>query len=309
MLLTSSLGFSQVCNISTTGPVITPAVNHYLASYTFSIFYEASQGSSGSCSIKNNAATSLLQNGFEIDQRPFYSVVTMKCVGGGDIFVIDNVSEFSARALSSDAGGCTGSFKASFKLVPTVDSYNEVNRIYLPVFQKTLVDKNLKINTTTAIPVIQIIGIKKPLSTCSASISPKNLTLGTISKADLSGAVGSFTTAGQQPFSISMTCGANVLSQSTTFVPTFTFGKTFAASAFDIAISDKTDLGFGFRLISPSNTGIRSGARLSTDTYSFTTPAVSQTIDKTFMVQYAKSLSTISTGSISSTIVVTIDVQ
>ncbi len=151
-----------------------------------------------------------------------------------------------------------------------------------------------------------------PTPTCSATINPSNLTLTPISLSDLSGAVGSFTTKGQQSFQLSVTCPANSRSGSAhTFNPTFTFGNIFTASTFDIAINDKTDLGFGFRLISPSTTPIRSGTKLtsSTDIYVFTTPTATQTVSKVFGVQYAKSRSTVTTGSISSTIVVTFTVQ
>ena len=158
-----------------------------------------------------------------------------------------------------------------------------------------------------------------PTPTCSATINPSNLALSPISLSDLSGAVGSFTTKGQQSFQLSVTCPANswsvptcrLCTPSISLIPTFTFGNKFTASTFDIAINDKTDVGFGFRLISPSNTPIRSGTPLtnSTDLYGFTTPTATQTISKVFGVQYAKSLSTVTTGSISSTIVVTFAIQ
>jgi hypothetical protein len=151
-----------------------------------------------------------------------------------------------------------------------------------------------------------------PTPTCSATINPSNLTLSPISLSDLSGAVGSFTTKGQQSFQLSVTCPANSWSGfSNRLNPTFTFGNKFRASTFDIAIDDRTDLGFGFRLISPSTTPIRSGTPLtsSNDIYGFTTPTATQTVSKVFGVQYAKSRSTVTTGSISSTIVVTFTIQ
>lgn len=154
--------------------------------------------------------------------------------------------------------------------------------------------------------------IPTPVSTaptCSTTINPTNLVLGTITPTDLSGAVGSFTPLGQKPFNLTMTCMANALTQASTFVPTFQFNNPLTAGTYDIARAVTTDPGFGFRVLDPSGNAIKSGVALSSVTFPFTTPASAQSISRSFTVQYAKTLSDINPGVASSTITVTISFQ
>ena len=152
-----------------------------------------------------------------------------------------------------------------------------------------------------------------PAATCSTTIDPPNLALGTIKPTDLSGAVGSFTTLGQKPFKLTMSCMANALAQANTFVPTFQFNNpliVFAGTDYHhISRAVTADPGFGFRVLDPSGTAIKSGMALSSVTFPFTTPASAQSISRSFTVQYAKTLSNINPGVASSTITVTISFQ
>lgn len=155
-------------------------------------------------------------------------------------------------------------------------------------------------------------GINVPKSTaptCSTTIDPPNVALGTIKPTDLSGAVGSFTTLGQKPLKLTMACMANALGQASTFVPTFQFNNPLSAGPYDISRSVTTDPGFGFRVLDPSGNAIKSGVALSSVTFPFAASASAQSISRSFTVQYAKTLANITPSLASSTITVTISFQ
>ena len=78
------------------------------------------------------------------------------------------------------------------------------------------------------------------------------------------------------------------------------------SGAFDIALSDGVDPGFGFRVLDPQGTPIKSGAALTNATFAFNTPASVQSISNNFTVQYAKTQTTLNPGVVSATIAITI---
>ena len=191
---------------------------------------------------------------------------------------------------------CGNNFTVTFRLEGT-STNTDPTRTFQCSFKMKV--KNLTSNTTSFIDLIDTANCPKvpvtPRPTCSTTISPSNLTLGTISVSDIPGTAGSFTTKGQQSFQLSLTCPAGSHStgsssfKSINLFPTFTFGKKVSDNNFDIAISNTgTDLGFGFRLLSiGSGAFIKSGTSLKSagDIYTFTDPLATQTVSKTYRVQ------------------------
>ena len=276
--------------------------------------------------------TGAVQNGFACQIAPVFGDGSQEIITDSGVTLDFRKTEMPASSTnigcpptqtdirtltwSALAVTCGNNFTVTYRLEGTSTNTDPTRTFQCPFKLRV---KNLTLNTTSFIDLINTAKCPKvpvtPRPTCSTTISPSNLTLGTITLADLPGAIGSFTTKGQQSFQLSLTCPAGSYSNGLNFgnrinlFPTFTFGNKVATSTFDIAISDKTDLGFGFRLIGPNTTNIKSGISLQTDVYPFTAPTVTETVSNTFRVQYAKSRSTITTGSISSTIVVTFKVD
>lgn len=208
----------------------------------------------------------------------------------------------------NSANGQTVTFDMEYLLEGTSNTSTSV-KFFQPSL-RTFIDINQ--SSTYSICNFCTPQIDVPLSTaptCSTTIDPPNVALGTIKPTDLSGAVGSFTTLGQKPLKLTMACMANALGQASTFVPTFQFNNPLSAGAYDISRAVTTDPGFGFRVLDPSGNAIKSGVALSSVTFPFTASASAQSISRSFTVQYAKTLANITPSLASSTITVTISFQ
>ena len=156
--------------------------------------------------------------------------------------------------------------------------------------------------------------VKVPVSTaptCSTTIDPSNLILSNIKPTELPGAVGTFTTAGEKTFNLSVTCPPNALSIASNLIPTFQFTRELRAGSFSISRTALAtdDRGFGFRVLAPDGNAVRHNAPITSAVYGFNTPTQSQSISKTFKVQYAKTLATITPGAAATSITILIGFQ
>ena len=147
--------------------------------------------------------------------------------------------------------------------------------------------------------------------TCSTTIDPSNLILSNIKPTELPGAVGTFTTAGEKTFNLSVTCPPNALSIASNLIPTFQFTRELRVGSFSISRTALAtdDLGFGFRVLAPDGNAVRHNAPITSAVYGFNTPTQSQSISKTFKVQYAKTLATITPGAAATSITILIGFQ
>ena len=147
--------------------------------------------------------------------------------------------------------------------------------------------------------------------TCSTTIDPSNLILSNIKPTELPGAVGTFTTAGEKTFNLSVTCPPNALAIASNLIPTFQFTRELRVGSFSISRTALAtdDLGFGFRVLAPDGNAVRHNAPITSAVYGFNTPTQSQSISKTFKVQYAKTLATITPGAAATSITILIGFQ
>lgn len=156
--------------------------------------------------------------------------------------------------------------------------------------------------------------VKVPVSTaptCSTTIAPSNLILSNIKPTELPGAAGTFTTAGEKTFNLSINCPPNALAIASNLIPTFQFTRELRVGSFSISRTALAadDLGFGFRVLAPDGIAVRHNAPITGAVYGFNTPTQSQSISKTFKVQYAKTLATITPGAAATSITILIGFQ
>ena len=147
--------------------------------------------------------------------------------------------------------------------------------------------------------------------TCSTTIDPSNLILSNIKPTELPSVVGTSTTAGEKTFNLSVTCPPNALAIASNLIPTFQFTRELRVGSFSISRTALAtdDLGFGFRVLAPDGNAVRHNAPITSAVYGFNTPTQSQSISKTFKVQYAKTLATITPGAAATSITILIGFQ
>ena len=254
--------------------------------------------------VLNNQPTTITKNGVTVD----FSKVKFRnrgSVPSGCTFQGDGSLMFFYNCKPGNgANGQTVTFDVEYLLEGTSTTSANIE-LFTP--QLSAFADGSQISTFLTSSIFPGINVPKSTApTCSTALNPTFVNLGSIRPTELSGGVGSFTASGQKTLSLTMTCLANALTQATTFTPSFKFTKLLNSGAFDIALSDGVDPGFGFRVLDPQGTPIKSGAALTNATFAFNTPASVQSISNNFTVQYAKTQTTLNPGVVSATIAITI---
>lgn len=154
-----------------------------------------------------------------------------------------------------------------------------------------------------------------PLSTaptCNFLIDQPNITLGTISFSDIANlTAGTAVASGQKNINITVNCATGALSANATFVPQFSPTKSAALTTTesDVALNDGTDNGVGFKLFDSSGNALAFKTPLaSTSNTQFSFTPTLQTVTKSFSFKYAKTSKAVTTGPVTSTIMVTFSI-
>ena len=152
-----------------------------------------------------------------------------------------------------------------------------------------------------------------PLSTaptCNFLIDQPNITLGTISFSDIANlTAGTAVASGQKSINVTVNCAAGALSANTTFAPQFSPTKSAVLGNSSVALNDGTDNGVGFELFDSSGAAMAFNKPLvgSTNTLFSFTPTL-PTVTKAFTIKYAKTSKAVTTGPVTSTIMVTFSI-
>ena len=236
---------------------------------------------------------------------------------------------FNDSALGIPKGGCSSDPK------PTV--INFFNCSFLPIENTVVIQYTLKGKSTTTDPNIKffdakLTGFPTPASTtgavtaagipvnvpastpstCSFLIDPPNIKLDTIKLSDIQNlASGVAVTSGQKTFNINVTCQNNAFSSDRlTFVPQFSPTKSAVLTGNNhIALNDATDNGAGFKLFDSSGTALDFNKLLSDFLNSqFRLTQDELTVTRTFTVKYVKTSKAVTSGPVTSTIMVTFSI-
>jgi hypothetical protein len=217
---------------------------------------------------------------------------------------------FSYNCLPGSGNGFTAFFDVEY-LLEGKSNTSTPNTVFFQPRLTTFADKQV---ISTLITNSNYPPVMMPLSTaptCSTTIDPSNLILSNIKPTELSGIVGSSTKAGEKSFNLSITCPANALQLAANLIPTFQFTRPLTANSISISRTALAadDLGFGFRVLAPDKSAVVHNTPVTAAAYSFNTPTKLESISKTFTVQYAKTLATITPGAASTSITILIGFQ
>jgi len=217
---------------------------------------------------------------------------------------------FSYNCLPGRGDGFVAVFDVEYLLEGKSDTLVPNTAFFTPRLT-TFADKQVLATHSTSGNYPSVMVPVSTAPTCSTTIDPSNLILSNIKPTELPGVVGTFTTAGEKTFNLSVTCPPNALAIASNLIPTFQFTRELRVSSFSISRTalDTDDLGFGFRVLAPDGTAVRHNAPITGAVYGFNTPTQSQSISKTFKVQYAKTLATITPGAAATSITILIGFQ
>jgi hypothetical protein len=306
----SSFGIGTISNVGNTGNTVKLVMR---TSITLN-------GKEASCSILPSPVVVIFQGSFGpsvITQNGLtVNFGKVKFINRSPIFPAgcgvqgSGTTVFSYNCLPGQGAGFIAVFDVEYLLEGTSNT-SVPNTVFFKPSLTTFADSSVSAThfTNGVYPTVNV-----PLSTaptCSTTIDPSNLILGTIAPTQLPGVIGSSTIAEQKTFNLSINCPPNALQLATNFIPTFQFTRPLTANSISISRTALAtdDLGFGFRVLAPNNSAVVHNTPITGAVYGFNTPNQSQSISKTFTVQYAKTLTTVKPGAATTSITILIGFQ